>query len=161
MAWKRPAWAGLLSISRLLGLFRGELTRCGGCRGLGRRLLPGLLFGLLGGALLQELALAVQLRHRRLSLAAGHACSPPLKGGDVCRRGALGSLFGVVADLCALGERLEAAALNCGVMDEEVLAGIIGRDETKALFVVEPFHGSCCHFSPSGVCALRYAEGAL
>src|SRR3954452_7562553 len=47
-------------------------------------------------------------------------------------------------------------------MDEQILAGVIGRDESEALVVVEPLHGSCCHvLSPPGVCALRYAEGAV
>jgi len=88
------------------------------------------------------------------------AVAAPLESGDVRRRGALGPFLGVETDLRALGERLEAAALDRAVMYEQVLAGIIGRDETEALVVVEPLHGSCCHVSPSGVCALRDAEGA-
>src|SRR5204863_9765878 len=80
-------------------------------------------------------------------------CRPPLEGGHVCCSRTLGPLLGVEADLRALGERLEAAALDGGVMDEEILAGIIGRDETEALVVVEPLHCSCCHVFPlRGVC---------
>src|SRR5215212_5555723 len=98
---------------------------------------------------------------RRPSRASVAVAASPLEGGDVRRRGALGTLLGVEADLRALGERLEAAALNRTVVDEQVLAGIIGRDETEALVVVEPLNCSCCHvLAPSGVCALRDAEGA-
>src|SRR4051794_1944136 len=42
---------------------------------------------------------------------------------------ALGPVGGVVADLRALGERLEAVAGDAGVVHEEVLALIVGRDE--------------------------------
>src|SRR5947209_6467896 len=38
------------------------------------------------------------------------------------------------------------------MMDEEVLAGLIGRDEAVALVVAEPFHGSSCHTSSWVVC---------
>src|SRR5215204_2351660 len=80
---------------------------------------------------------------------------------DVRRGRALGALFGVVAHLRALGQRLEAAALDRVVMHEQILALVIGCDEAKALLVAEPLHGSCCHLnSPPGVCALRNAEGA-
>src|SRR5947199_9198568 len=58
---------------------------------------------------------------------------------------ALGPGFGVVADLRALGERLEAAAGDATVVHEQVLALIVGWDEPVALVVVEPLHGSGCH----------------
>src|SRR5215216_2951655 len=107
---------------------------------LGRRLLPRVLLCLLRRAPLEELALTVQLRHRGFSLAAAHACpivvdlyraapptgeidgdparasiavaAPLLEGGDVRCRRALRPLLGVVADLCALGQRLKAATLD-------------------------------------------------
>src|SRR3954469_8760244 len=77
-----------------------------------------------------------------------------------CGRALLALLL-VVAHLRALGERLEAAALDRGVVDEEVLAALIGRDEAEALVVVEPLDGSCCHlfFPPRGLCTAN-AEGA-
>src|SRR3954453_17309958 len=76
-----------------------------------------------------------------------------------CR--ALGTFLGLVAHLGALAERLEAAALDRAVVNEEVLAAVVGRDESKALVVTEPLHSSCRHLcSPSGVCAMRDAEGA-
>src|SRR3982750_74096 len=64
---------------------------------------------------------------------------------DVRGRGALRTLLRVEAHLRALGERLEAAALDRVEVDEQVLARLIGRDEAEALVVVEPLDGSCCH----------------
>src|SRR4051794_6513717 len=78
------------------------------------------------------------------------------------RRGrALLTLLLVVAHLRALSQRLEAAALNRRVMNEEVLAAFIGGDEAEALVVVEPLDGSCCHVVLPSVCVceLRNAEG--
>src|SRR3954470_14516843 len=74
---------------------------------------------------------------------------------DVRGCGALRTLLCVVAHLRALGQRLEAAALDRAVMHEQVLALVIGRDEPEALVVVEPLDGSRCHvFFPSwGSCA--------
>src|SRR5215207_8383190 len=68
-----------------------------------------------------------------------------LEGLDVRRVRALGALLGVVGDLGALGERLEAAALDGGVVDEQVLALVVRGDEAEALLVAEPLHGSGCH----------------
>jgi hypothetical protein len=67
----------------------------------------------------------------------------------VCTLAALGLLH-LVLDLRALGERLEAAAGDRGMVDEHVLALIVGRDEAKALLVAEPLHGSSSHRRTSG-----------
>jgi hypothetical protein len=40
----------------------------------------------------------------------------------------------------ALGEALEASALDGRMMDETILAPVLRRDESKALAVVEPLH---------------------
>src|SRR5205809_7703307 len=69
---------------------------------------------------------------------------------DVRGGGALGALLAVVAHLRALGERLEAAALDRAVVDEQILAVVIRRDESEALLVAEPLHGSCGHVVPPG-----------
>src|SRR5579859_7495340 len=69
---------------------------------------------------------------------------------DVRRRGALGALLGLKRDLRALGQRLEAAARDRGVMDEQVLARIVGRDKAVALVVAEPLRGSSWHVFPPG-----------
>jgi carbon-nitrogen hydrolase len=68
-----------------------------------------------------------------------------LDGLHVRRARALGALLGLVGDLCALGERLVAVTDDRGVMDEQVLALVVGRDEAEALVVAEPFNGSSCH----------------
>src|SRR5438132_10800119 len=65
---------------------------------------------------------------------------------DVRGGGALGALLAVVAHLRALGERLEAAALDRAVVNEQILAVVVRRDEAEALVVAEPFDGSCGHF---------------
>src|SRR3712207_4827670 len=49
----------------------------------------------------------------------------------------------------ALCERTEAVALDRAVMDEEVLAALVGRDEPEALVVVEPLDGSGGHGAAS------------
>src|SRR3954471_17805396 len=64
---------------------------------------------------------------------------------DVRRGGALGTHLGLVADLRTLGKRLEAAAGDARVVDEEVLALVVGGDESEALLVAEPLDGSRCH----------------
>src|SRR4051812_8938450 len=62
----------------------------------------------------------------------------------------LGPVLSVVADLRALGQRLEAVAGNAGVVHEQVLALIVGRDEAEALLVAEPLHSSGSHQFPPG-----------
>src|SRR5207302_9393276 len=84
----------------------------------------------------------LERRRRKRSVAVG---SSLLQRVDVRRRGTLRSLLGVVAHLRAVIERLEAAALNSAVVNENVLARVIGRDEPEALVVAEPLNGSCCH----------------
>src|SRR3954467_1593877 len=80
---------------------------------------------------------------------AGPATGRVLERLDVRRVRALGPVLGVVADLRALSERLEAAAGDAGVVHEQVLALVVGRDEAEALLVAEPLHGSGCHCVPS------------
>ncbi len=48
-------------------------------------------------------------------------------------------------DLRPFGQRLEAAPGDLRVMDEQILAAIIWRDEAVALVVAEPLDGSGCH----------------
>src|SRR3954468_10859833 len=82
-----------------------------------------------------------------------------LDGLDVDGLGALVALLGVVGHLGALGERTVAVAHDRLVMDEEVLARLIGSDEAEALLVAEPLHGSCWHCCfPPGCWVLRTAE---
>src|SRR3954470_23165876 len=63
----------------------------------------------------------------------------------------------------ALGERAVAIGFDAGVVDEEVLAALIGRDEAKALLVTEPLDGTCCHVflhGRSSCCVCRGSYGA-
>src|SRR5690242_15553602 len=50
--------------------------------------------------------------------------------------------LGVEGDTRALVEGLEAARVDPRVVDEEVLALVVRRDEAEALVGVEPLHGS-------------------
>src|SRR3954466_6745539 len=74
--------------------------------------------------------------------------APRLERGDVDGLGPLVAGLGVVGDLRALGERLEAARVDAGVVDEQGLATLVRRDEAEALVVVEPLNGSGCHVIP-------------
>src|SRR5436190_15495300 len=58
--------------------------------------------------------------------------------GDVLGRRALLALHDVELYPVAFGQRLEAVALDRGVMDEAVLAAAVRGDETEALRIIEP-----------------------
>src|SRR3954470_17981283 len=87
------------------------------------------------------------------------ACGPllirRLDRRDVDGGRALGALLGVVLDPGALGEGAEAVSRDPGEMDEEVLAGLVGRDEPEALVVAEPLHGTGRHVYLHGVGAFE------
>src|SRR6185437_855701 len=87
----------------------------------------------------------------RVILAARHETSrrPGSDLPDVYRLRPLVPGLLVVGDLGVLLERLEAVALNAGVVDEEVAIALIGSDEAEALLVVEPLHGTGRHRAPS------------
>src|SRR5438445_8582763 len=70
---------------------------------------------------------------------------------DVRGLGSLVAYFGVVGDLCAVGERAIAIADDRAVMDEQVVGLIIGCDEAKSLVVAEPLDGSGSHYVSSCV----------
>src|SRR3954447_4624336 len=141
---------------------------------IGPACLSRVLLGLLLCATLAEPALTIELCHRGLPLGVrGHggpvlsvwkierrrdarsrrwraafAARPQmtlLERGDVDGLGALVPGLGVEGDLRALRQRLEAVGVDAGVMDEEVLAALVGRDEAEALVVVEPLDGSGSH----------------
>src|SRR5215216_8126066 len=88
------------------------------------------------------------------------ARQPRLLRGDVDGLGALVAGLGVVGDLRALGQRLEAVGVDAGVVDEQVLATLVGRDEAEALVVVEPLHGSGRHVIPPWLVCTANAEDA-
>src|SRR5262245_15186828 len=51
-------------------------------------------------------------------------------------------------DPLALLEILQTGALNCADMDEDILAAVLGLDESIALLRVEPLYGSLIHGRP-------------
>src|SRR3954454_13343447 len=68
-----------------------------------------------------------------------------LDDGHVLCLGALLTLDALELDLRALGERLEAVAGDCAVVDEQVLTACVRGDEAIPLRIVEPLDGSGCH----------------
>src|SRR5688500_11339134 len=70
------------------------------------------------------------------------AGGPAAESRHVLRGRALLPLHDVELHALALVERLEAPALDGGVVDEQVLASVLGRDEAEALVVVEPLDGA-------------------
>src|SRR3954452_25353426 len=70
---------------------------------------------------------------------------PQSDGYHVRRLGTLLALTGFVGDLCALDEGLEPSAGDRAEMDEDILAAVVGGDESISLRIVEPLHGSGCH----------------
>src|SRR5699024_1202138 len=65
---------------------------------------------------------------------------------DVLGLRALLSLADLELDALVLLERLEARALDGGVVDEEVGGTVLRGDEPVALLRVEPLDGALCHF---------------
>src|SRR4051812_16454606 len=82
---------------------------------------------------------------------------------DVDGLRALVARLGVIRDLRALGEGAEAVRVDAGVVNEEVLAPLVGRDEAEALVVVEPLNDAGGHdvLKPSTGLAVLHAEGCL
>ncbi len=62
--------------------------------------------------------------------------------GNVLGRGALLALDYVELHLLAFGKRLEAAALDRGVVNEAILLPVRRGDEAEALVIVEPLNCS-------------------
>src|SRR4051794_28975059 len=87
------------------------------------------------------------------------AQSVGLERGDVDGLGALVPGLSVVRDLRTLGQRLEAAGVDAGVVDEEVLASLVRRDEAEALVVVEPLDNSGGHDGNESSCECELRRG--
>src|SRR3954452_12039926 len=88
--------------------------------------------------------------------AMGGPAADSLDLGDVDRGRALGALLRLVRHLRALCEGLEALGVDARVVDEEVLASVVRRDEAEALVIAEPLDGSGCHVVfLHGSCASR------
>src|SRR4051794_15935229 len=78
---------------------------------------------------------------------------------DVLGLRTLGASGDVELDLLVLVGRLVAAGLDGGVVDEDVLAAAVLRNETETFFGVEPLDGSLSHVRfpcpCRGQCALK------
>src|SRR4051794_13061489 len=61
----------------------------------------------------------------------------------------LGAAGHVELNALTLGQGAEALGLDGGVVAEQILAPALLRDETEALRVVEPLHGTSRHYSSS------------
>src|SRR4051812_12171005 len=64
---------------------------------------------------------------------------------DVVRLDALCALALLEHDLRTLGERLVSPTGDVAVVDEDIFAALVGRDESVTLRIAEPLHGSSCH----------------
>src|SRR5213595_1896092 len=62
---------------------------------------------------------------------------------------ALGARLLLIGDLRALGQRAVALGGDRGVVDEEVAAALVRRDEAESLLVAEPLDCSCWHVESS------------
>src|SRR4029079_19476499 len=60
--------------------------------------------------------------------------------GDVLGGGTLLALHDVELDTLAFSQRLEAVAIDGGVVNEAILLSVLGGDEAKALGVVKPLY---------------------
>ena len=56
--------------------------------------------------------------------------------------GTLLALHDVELDLLAFGQRLEAATIDGGVVNETILLSVLRGNESKTLCIVEPLHSS-------------------
>src|SRR5204863_2008153 len=62
---------------------------------------------------------------------------------------ALGAGLLLIGDLRALGQRAVALGVDRGVVDEEIAAALVRRDEAEPLLVAEPLDCSCWHVESS------------
>ncbi len=69
-------------------------------------------------------------------------------GPNVVGRWPFRSLGHLVLNPLSLGQRSEPIHLDGGVMDENVLRAVFGRNESKTLRIVEPLHGTNRHGLP-------------
>ena len=84
---------------------------------------------------------------------------------DVCRFRTFGALPRFVFHFLAFLERTEPLRLDVHVMNEKILAPIVGLDETEPLLLIEPLHCALCHgippFDSSQACEMRSYHSAL
>src|SRR5512133_1980555 len=91
-------------------------------------------------------------------------CALPGSGRDddadgACLR-ALRAILNFVLHFRPFGEALVPLAADRAVVDEDVLATVVLRDEAVALVVAEPLHGSGCHIYTSLDCVTNVQRKA-
>jgi hypothetical protein len=75
--------------------------------------------------------------------------------------------FDVEGHFLVVCETGEASALDCGDVDENVLAAVIGSDKAETFGGVEPFHGASSHrvfpfkMSARGSAAARLGQNEI
>src|SRR2546425_109385 len=72
----------------------------------------------------------------------------------------LRTLLNFVLHFRPFGEALVPLATDRAVVDEDVLATVVLRDEAVALVVAEPLHGSGCHIYPPLDCVTNVQRKA-
>ena len=78
---------------------------------------------------------------------------------DVRRLLALRSLHDLEADLLTFLERFETVHLDGREVRKQILAAFIGRDESEAFRVIEPFDRTSCHANfPCNSCPTSMLE---
>src|SRR6516162_5276522 len=70
-------------------------------------------------------------------------------------------LLGVVGDLGALLQRAVSLAVDAGVVHEQILVAVVGRDEPESLVVAEPLDGASWHVATPPRCVCCDAEDAF
>src|SRR5205823_11903372 len=73
---------------------------------------------------------------------------------------ALRAILNFVLHFRPFGEVLVPLAADRAVVDEDVLATVVLRDEAVALVVAEPLHGSGCHIYTSPDCVTNVQRKA-
>ena len=64
---------------------------------------------------------------------------------NFCRLGSFSAFSGFVLDAGGVIKRSVAFPVNVGMMDEEIVATIVGGDESVPLLIVKPLDCTLCH----------------
>ena len=93
---------------------------------------------------------SVGFRHRRYYELVRHPETEMSLNSERLHLGCLEALvafLGVEGHLLAFVEGAEAAHIDLGLVNEEIGRAVVGSNETKALFGVEPLNRACCRHS--------------
>jgi hypothetical protein len=87
-------------------------------------------------------------------------CPKQLEFDYIYRFEAFRAFFGIKADIVTFGKTLEATALNRRMMDKYIIVVFTGY-EAKTFAVIEPLHGSLCHFLYLLILKLKSQKDAI